>query len=63
MKHEAKTQAPVVAERNPGCLTDALRQGIDLAAENYGYVFAWVGPATDSDGVVGMGFGGGFIVR
>ena len=61
MKHHSKTQAPVSAKRDAACLADDLGQAIELAAENLGYVFAWVRPATDGDGVGGVSFRGGLV--
>ncbi len=63
MEYEAKFQSPLVAERNTGRLTDVLGQGVQLAAENLGYVFAWVRPPADGDGIAGMTGGRGVVRR
>ena len=42
MKDKAKAQATINAERDAGRVPDVLWQGIELAAKNIGYVFAWV---------------------
>ena len=42
MKHDAETQVPIIAKRDAGRLADNLRQGFQFAAENFGYVLAWV---------------------
>src|SRR5271163_4961407 len=62
MEPDPETQAPVVAKRNAGCLSDALRQGIELAAENVGYVVAWVRPATNGDRITGVGVRSGLVL-
>jgi hypothetical protein len=61
VKHDAKTQAPEVAERDACCLADVLRQSAQLAAENVGYVFAGVGAAADGDGIGVVTFCGGLV--
>jgi hypothetical protein len=63
MKDHAKTQAPIIAERQAGRLADILRQSFQFAAENLGDVFAWVRPASNGNGIGGVRFRGGIVRR